>query len=40
MALQKHHARILPQNIINARGGIDFPLPYEEMEWFIEYFDQ
>ncbi len=39
-ALQKHHAQISPQNLISARGGVDFPLAYEEMEWFVAYFDQ
>ena len=39
MALQKHHARIPARSMLNARGGIDYPLSHEEMGWYVEYFE-
>jgi hypothetical protein len=39
MALQKYHARIPGRSILNAHGGIDYPLTHEEMGWYVEYFE-
>lgn len=36
--VQKLLARIQPQEILYARGGTDYPLSAEEMEWQLEFF--
>lgn len=36
--LQKHAAKIPPQEIMNARGGSDYPMPPADIKWQLEFF--
>jgi hypothetical protein len=36
--IQRHMARLLPKDIVYARGGTDYPLTQEEMTWQLEFF--
>ncbi len=39
MQLQQQLAHIAPRQVLNARGGFDYPLTDEEMIWQLEFFD-
>lgn len=36
--MQRHYARLLPKDVIYARGGTNYPLTPEEMVWQLEFF--
>lgn len=38
MTLQSGIGRVQPKSMINARDGIDYPMPEEDLRWYIEFF--
>ncbi len=38
MALQSGIGRVQPKSMVNARDGTDYPMPEEDLRWYIEFF--
>ena len=38
LTLQKELAQVPSHAILNARGGVDYPLSQDELSWYLDFF--